>query len=432
MNTHQENERLWPVNLAPGVKKKNQVGFYYVAFASICMFVSVNTVAPHLLIHHLKLPSEQLGNAAGSLVFWAELVMMAAIGVYGVLSDKIGRRIIYCVGFFLMSVAFFISPFAASLGSLTFYRCIFGLGSAAAAGMLTTVAADYVVNEDRGKANAVMGVFNGLGALFAARVFTSLPTWLQQSGMTPIDAGFGTYRIMAGFAIFSTVVAWLLLDPRKPQDVEERASFMQLVREGLQAAKDPGVALSYGAAFVSRGDNAVLGTFIVLWVTTYLNDPLGGQSAGGKTMAVIQGASLLSAPFFGIMNDRINRVKALKITLAIATVGYTGTFLITNPTNAFGLVILAIVGIGHLGVLIASQVLIQEQAPSHIRGSVIGFFGLCGALGILISVKVGGVLFDMFFEDGTRFFSGPFVFLGLLNGVVLIWAFVVGKKIRAK
>ncbi len=432
MSNNQENERLWPVNLAPGVKKKNQVGFYYAAFASICLFVAVNTVAPHLLIHHLKLPSEQLGNAAGSMVFWAEMVMIACIGTYGVLSDKIGRRIIYCAGFFLMGIAFILSPFAASLGSLTLYRCVFGLGSAAAAGMLTTVAADYVVNADRGKANAVMGICNGMGALLAALVFTKLPTWLQQSGMTPIDAGLSTYRIMAGFAFFSAILAWLLLDPRKPQDVEDRVSFMQLVKEGLQAAKDPGVALSYGAAFISRGDNAVLGTFIVLWVAKYVDDPVGGQAAGGKVMGIIQGASLLSAPFFGIMNDRINRVKALKITLAIATVGYTGTFLIGDPTDAWGLFILAIVGIGHLGVLIASQVLIQEQAPSHIRGSVIGFFGLCGALGILISVKVGGMLFDVFFEDGTRFFSGPFVFLGLLNGMVLLWAFIVGKKVRPK
>ncbi len=430
MNNTTGNERLWPVELAPGVKKKNQIGFYYVAFASIAMFVAVNTIAPHLLVQHLGLPSTERGNAAGTLVFWAEVVMMVSIGAYGVLSDKIGRRIVYCFGFLIMGTAFLLSPFATSLGMLTVFRALFGLGSAAAAGMLTTVAADYVVNNDRGKCNAVMGVFNGLGALLAAIVFTRLPTWLQKAGMEPIDAGIGTYSILAGFAFLSVVLAWLLLDPRKPQEVEDRVSFFQLFKEGLAAAKEPGVALSYGTAFISRGDNAVLGTFLVLWVTEYLNDPVGGQGAGGKVMGIAQGAALLSAPLFGVLCDRINRVTALKITLVVASAGYIGTYFIGDPTNALGLIILCVVGIGHLGVLIASQVLIQEQAPPHIRGSVIGFFSLCGALGILVSVKVGGILFDSTMGDGSRFFSGPFVFIGLLNLAVLLWAFIVAKKVK--
>ena len=53
-------------------------------------------------------------------------------------------------------------------------------------------------------------------------------------------------------------------------------------------------------------------------------------------------------------------------------------------------------------------------------------------LGILISVKVGGLLFDATLEDGGRFFSGPFVFIGVLNVAVLLWAFIAAKKIKSQ
>ncbi len=70
------------------------------------------------------------------------------------------------------------------------------------------------------------------------------------------------------------------------------------------------------------------------------------------------------------------------------------------------------------------QVLIQQQTPAAIRGSVIGFFGLCGAVGILAASKFGGWLFDVWTE------SGPFVVFGLLSFVLAAWAMFMRNGIR--
>ena len=73
-----------------------------------------------------------------------------------------------------------------------------------------------------------------------------------------------------------------------------------------------------------------------------------------------------------------------------------------------------IIGAGEVAGVISTQSLIQQQAPSRNRGSVIGFFSFCGGLGILVNSMVGGKLFDMIS------FTAPFVWLAVLNFIVVI------------
>ena len=65
---------------------------------------------------------------------------------------------------------------------------------------------------------------------------------------------------------------------------------------------------------------------------------------------------------------------------------------------------------------VSSQALIGERAPEAIRGVVIGFFGVAGAVGILIGTSGGGLLFRSLGP------SAPFVMFGLFNVIVCAWA----------
>ena len=72
-----------------------------------------------------------------------------------------------------------------------------------------------------------------------------------------------------------------------------------------------------------------------------------------------------------------------------------------------------------VGCIITSGVLIAEQAPDRLRGSVVGLFTLSGAVGILIASVVGGYLFDHWLK------TGPFVFFGAISALVLVWTLVL-------
>ena len=115
---------------------------------------------------------------------------------------QIGRNAVYALAFVFMALGFGLTSYATSYLALVMYRLIYALGAAAAAAMLTTVMADYVVYKDKGTASGYatcalrsgcvqhgsglkpcgsivsgrfMGLFSGCGALFAALLLLRIP-----------------------------------------------------------------------------------------------------------------------------------------------------------------------------------------------------------------------------------------------------------------
>jgi len=291
-----------------------------------------------------------------------------------------------------------------------------------------------------------MGVMNGLGAMAAALGMAKLPSVFVKAGQDGISAGRTTAYVAAGLCIAVAVLLQLGLKGRGGEKTsEERVPFMQMAAEGVRAAKeDTGVVLCYLSAFVARADLAVAGTFFPLWMSTHYAGQLNAEGVdpaqfallmdeaaargikeGGILVAIAGGSALFFAPVIGILCDRINRVSALVVGLSMNVLGYGLVFFVSDPTTPLMKVAAAIIGFGQVGGVIASQVLIQQQAPAKFRGSVVGAFGASGAAGIMFCLFVGGMLFD-----GWRG-AGPFVLLAALNVIVIGFALVVKARVKA-
>jgi MFS family permease len=423
-------ERRWlGLRLLPGVSPLNLTTYYYAALSGLCLFVLLGAIQPFVLTNILNVPFSEQGRVTGRLGFFQELTLIATIGLFGVLSDKIGRWLIWVGSFIVIGLSYWLYPSAGSVDQLLVFRMIFAVGAAAYSGMLSTVLADYVVNEDRGKATGYMGVCNGVGAMLAVTVMLNLPRVFQRHGMEFTQALRLTFYIAAIIAAVSAMVLLFGLKRGVVAQATERKSFEQLACEGLLAAKDPGVALAYVAAFVSRGDLALVGQFLVLWLNKYGLEEAGLREGDAVKQAqlaivIVQAAALLAAPLVGWMADRLNRVVAVVIAVSIAAVGYSSLFFIQDPMGGAMKVALLLVGVGEIGGVIASQALIAQQAPRAIRGSVIGVYGLCGALGILTAFSVGGYLFDHWRE------SAPFFLFGLFGAIVALWGWLIRRQVK--
>lgn len=425
----QAQTRMWGVALMPGVSRLNLGTFYGACLAGILLSTFLPQMLPYLLTEFLQIPENEQGQISGNIAFWGEIAIIIAVGFWGTVSDKIGRRPVMTMSFAIMAVAVFMFPRASSYEELLLYRVIFGIGVAAFSCMTITIMADYARDESRGRATGWLGMANGFGAMITVFFLLRLPAIFQGRGMTPQEAGLATYGIVTAFAVL--VAIWMSLGLRKHESVEteeHKESFFETMRRGLIAAKDPGIALSYGAAFVSRGNLAIVGTFFTLWLANYGTSELGLTRAealarAGMVVGIAQGVTLLGAPLFGILSDKLARVDALVVSLIVSFIGYGGTGLVSDPFGT-GMIICAIfIGLGEVGVIITSGVLIAQQTPVEIRGAVIGFFNLSGALGILVAAKAGGWLFDNYHE------SGPFVLFGLLAFLVTLWALAVRKRV---
>jgi NAD(P)-dependent dehydrogenase (short-subunit alcohol dehydrogenase family)/predicted MFS family arabinose efflux permease len=294
--------------------------------------------------------------------------------------------------------------------------------------MFATVIADYIIDRDRGKGTGLMGFFNGLGAMFAVLVLLGLPTFFSRRSFEFAYSLTLTFYLVAALAFFSSIVLMLGLKGGLISQTAEKKSFASLAKEGIRAAKNPAILLAYFAAFVSRGDLALVGSFLTLWLNKYgITSGLSEAEAARQvsvTVVIVQTVALFSAPVVGLMVDRLNTIVAVIIAAFIAAVGYSSLFLIENPFGPNMKFALILVGFGEIAGVITSQVLIAKFAPKEVRGSVIGFFGLCGALGIMTAFGIGGYLFDNWKE------SAPFLLFGILGVLVALYGLTIRKKVK--
>ena len=425
---HGTAKKVGPITLVPGIQKSHLYSYLFVAFFSTCMMAFINFIQPFLLTEYLNIPTAEQGSVSGNLVFYNELVIIVLVGLVGALSDKIGRSAIYAFGFLVVAAAYVLFPEASTLTELIWVRLFFAIGAACIAAMLATVMADYPAEESRGKLVGFAGIATGLGIMLIVFVLSKLPSWYQSETVDSQLAGrFGFWTVSA-ICVGTAIVAWMGLKRGTPAGKNQSRSLKEIGREGLKAGKNPKIALAYASSFVSRGDLAVVGTFLSLWVMQDgLERGLSSTEAlkqAGMIFGISQGVALLWAPVIGLICDRLNRTTAMAIALFLAAFGYISLGFVDDPASTAMIIACVFVGIGEISGVIASQALIGEQAPAAHRGAVIGVFGFFGAIGILLATKIGGHLFDQVHP------SAPFVAIGIVNGLVFIAAMVVrsGKQ----
>ena len=415
--------RFGPIRLMPGIVPRHMLSLAWGAFTTIGLLTFVAVATPYVLTANLGIPESEQGTITGDLVFWAEVTQILIFGLVGVAADKIGRNWLYAMGMVGMGAAYAFYPFAESVGELTVYRVIYAMGLGTATGMLATVVADYPREESRGKMLAFVGFLNGLGVILIVAVLGNLPDMLVAAGYTAISAGRYTHGVAVAGCLVTALVLGFGLKKGTPVQREERLPVQDLIRSGVQEGRNPRISLAYASAFVSRGDMVILGTFAILWGKTFGMsqglEPSEAIAMGTMVFVTAQASALVWIPLLGIFLDRVNRVTGLMACMGLATAGYMGTMFVSDPSASSAIPIFVLLGIGQISAFLGSQTLIGQEAPESKRGSVVGVFNTCGAIGILLASSIGGRLFD---AVGP---SAPFVLVGAANGAVFLAAVVV-------
>lgn len=415
------------IDLADDVSVKNGWTFMYASFATIGFLTFINTGQAFVLNANLNLPGDEQGRVTGLLGTWNEIITIALAVPFGILADRVGRRPVFCFGMISMGLGYALYPYATSITDLFVARTLYGFGTAAAAGMLGTVGQDYPREYARGKMIAWSGVGNSLGVIFTALVLGRVMlSQLEGMGMTPKQQGLYTFWTVAMLLFISAAILRWGLKGGVPSEVKERLPGKELFMRGLKATKNPRISLAYVSAFVARSDLVVIGAFTNLWGSVWgvQQGMSPGQAAivGVTIFAVAQIFGLIWSPLMGYFIDKVNRTSAVIFGMGVAAVGYSSMYFVDDPTNRMFWILFAILGIGQISAFFASQALIGQEAPPSERGAVIGFFSGCGAVGILVALSVGGILFD------TWMLTGPFVFVGALNFLVCVAAIIVRIK----
>ncbi|KAL9647683.1 hypothetical protein ABK040_015172 [Willaertia magna] len=483
------------IELQPGVSWVNLTTFYFLVGVIISIFVFINAMANFVFETYLRgeVAKSSQGRLTGDLSFYNELTIIVFGAIWGVLTDILrGRKFVYIIGFFFMAAGLTLYTFATEVWQLILIRILFAIGAASTSHMLTAILGDYVVNNDRGKASGILGIVSGLGAVIAALLFLRIPKWLVSAGISNSQAGFATFLMMAFLSVISGCLVMIFLkgkifpicenrrnrssnnednESENSDDLQTSSSnpiikgftrLFKIIKDGLFIApfRRPTLILAYLSSVVARGDATLITNFITLWVAQQVRLNGGstsdGTAKGGEISGVCQVFGLLAAPFIGFFADiklrrrvtnsdstqsstmllsgntrRVARTITMSIVSLISGAGYLVLSLFNDVTSASVYAPIFLIGVGEIGVIIVSQVLVTQETPEPIRGSVSGVFTMMGGLGILIATKVGGILFD----DWKP--SGPFIFYAILNfilcGISILFAILtyIGRNTKA-
>jgi MFS family permease len=432
---------LGPIRMVPGVDPRHIFSLFFASFFGIAVMSYMNAGQPIIFQEILGLDSDSWGGVAGTLTFYHEIVVLICIAPIGALSDKIGRRPVYMAAFILLGFGHFLYPLADDLAQLTMYRIIFAVGTAAASAMLAAVANDYPQEKSRAKMIAATMFFNAIGMVVVTSLLKNGPDYYQNMGYSVIESIQFTRWSVTAICFMVAVVAITGLKKGvvvTAQKSIEKPGVMSTLQVGFAAGKTPRVALSYFAALVSRGDLAVLSTFFTIWLFKEGVDQgmttTAAMSAGLKFYVLIQAAALPAAVVAGFYLDKIDRVFGLMIAMIFAASGYMSLAFVANPLGTEMYYCAVLIGIGEITANLSALSLVGKEAPASGRGAVIGMFSFFGALGILLVAKIGGYLFDnwetVFGLDVTS--VGPFILVGIANGVVFVLCGVLLLSERVK
>jgi MFS family permease len=423
-------QRLLFIWLAPGITRRNALAYLFAAVFSVCLLAFLSFIQPYTLNVNLAIPEDQQGRATLVLGVLNEVITLLLVGPCGALSDKIGRRPVFVLGFLWIGAGFAVIPFSHSFPELLLATMFWAVGASAVGAMLATVLADTPQERSRGALVGLTGIFTGAGVLICVLLLSQLPHLYSGQGFEAVLAGRLTYWTATALCVLSAFVCFVGLRRAPQTESAAHETLPTLLRRGGAAASNRRILLGYLVSFVARADVVVIGTYFSLRITqSGLEKGLAAGDAiarAGTISGVAQVAALLWALVFMALADRVNRVSAVIAAMTLAFVGYTWVGLADDPFSPMIFAAAIMMGIGEMSAILSGQALLGQEAPIHIRGAVFGLAGIFGSLGILTANLLGGWLYDVW----TR--AAPFFVIGVCNLLILAFAVFVRLQGRAR
>ena len=363
-----------------------------------------------------------LSNLMLSYALSASIIAAAVGGVlFGVLSDKYGRKIVLQLTIIIYSIGTFLCAFSTSLEMLIIFRIITGIGVGGEWATGQTYVNETFPAKLRGKAGALLQTGNPVGLILASVV----------GGLRVPIIGW-----REAFLISVLPAAIVILIRRKIPESDlwilNRSNGM---KSSIKSKKNEFITLflkPYRKPFLMALTLAILGSsaywFTYSWLPTYLQEKNLSVAKSAMWIIVNQVGGILGLLSFGYVADRFGRRPAFSLfalTMASGLVMITifWDHIGTYPSMIF--VFMFIIGIG-TGIYGGFGPLVSELFPTRLRSSAMGSsFNLARGTQFLTPILIALI--------AAQYGLGSGIFLGAifaLSVAIFIWAFPETKAIE--
>jgi hypothetical protein len=261
----------------------------------------------------------------------------------------------------------------------------------------STLAADYTMPRDRGKAMSYNGFMLGMAGIFVFNVLAQIP---KKLGIMSL------FYICVVTALIGATWLKATLRDRLPEKTIKKRNFKELFRA---VSKSFALKIGYVGYLVSRADTMIIGTFLMVWAVEsakqYGLTPLQATAVGGTALGVQMMVAVSCNP------------------VSLSTVGFIILGSVGNPFSKLVWLAVALIGASQASVTISSNALCADAAPKPLLGTVMGGKNTMAPIGTIIFLQLGGLLFD------TVGPMGAFFMKALVNFLTFAWVLSVRKKV---
>ncbi|WP_035300008.1 MFS transporter [Brevibacillus thermoruber] len=373
------------------MKKKYLALLFLVAFLTMLGFGIIIPILPYFA-ENVGASSLQIGILFASY----NIMQLLFAPIWGMLSDRIGRKPLIAFGLFGFSVTFILFGLAESYAEMLAYRIIGGIVSAAAMPTVTAMVADLFPPEERAKGMGVIGAGVGLSFVFGPVLGGLLSGW-----------GFAVpFFVSGGVALLTFLIILFALPESLPR--EKRTGSSRDKRGNPLAALFGPLSLLYGIMFIVSFAFSGLETTFAL----YINDLYGYSSKDLGYMFLVMGiiSAFVQGGLIGKMVKRMGEPLVLTIGLILYGIGF---FAIPLAANFWALALtLSLFGAGQ-GMIRATGTAMITQRTTQGQGVTSGTISSMDSLGRILGPLAGGAVYGWYQ-------SGPFIVGGVLMVVMLV------------
>ncbi|WP_187647424.1 MFS transporter [Nitrosophilus labii] len=337
------------------------------------------------------------GIAVGGYAFTQALLQVP----FGVLSDKIGRKKSILIGLLLFAAGSVICAVADNIYMLLLGRFLQGAG--AIGSVVTAMIADYVREDERAHAMAVMGMVIALS--FAAAMIIG-----------PIIGGLYSVKALFWLTAVLAILALAILFSAVGEPPKIVHHYSEEEAKIKHVFKDKDLVRMYITFLFHSSTMAI--AFFLIPIIMKQKFGMGPETYWKVYLPAVIFGIVAMAPA-AILGEKYHKGKEvfiasiIFIALSFLLMGYSNSFLLFAVGAVF-----FFIGFNMFEPLLQSFV--SKFAKVHQKGAALGVANTFAYVGIFLGGAIGGLLYQYFHENGVAIF---------VLMVCIIWIFwIVGMR----
>lgn len=308
--------------------------------------------------------------------------------IFGVMSDKVGRKPIIIIGLILFVIGSIIAAMSTSIYGIILGRAVQGAG--AIGSTLTAMVADVTEEQNRMKAMSMIGMTIGLSFILAIILSPMLNNIIGLSGIFWLTAIFGLIGILIIIFLIPTPMNHLL--HRDSGTVFSDISMIIKMKELLR--------LNYGIFTLHASLTAL---FII--IPTILTNTLHilPEHQWILYLPILILSFIFMIPFI-IIAETKKKMKKIFVSSIILLTLTQALFIITHTNVLLIAVILTLFFTSFTFLEASLPSLISKISPAGKKGTAMGIYSSMQFLGIFIGGSFGGIMFHHYGVNGIFLF----------------------------